>query len=131
MVMSFLYCLQNSKSKMSFNLISISFPSLRFLSGAYKPSEDMPPPKTIMGLSYILYEGLRCHCQGRIFLYPLSKTGTYNHRQYSTLGIEGLYGELTRETPGGLRPSPEIVERFIDGASLIQLIRSASSKRCV
>ena len=84
----------------------------------------MPPPRTIKGFSYILYEGLRVHCQTRIFLYPLSKLGTYNARQVSTLGVEQLFGELTLNTPGGLRPTTTAVENFLSDASLLQLIRS-------
>lgn len=89
---------------------------------------EMPPPQTVKGMSRILYDGLRIHCQGRLYLYALCKTGTYNSRQCSTLGVEQLFGELTMHTPGGLRPTTDGVQKFLTDAALLQVIRSDTSR---
>ncbi len=83
---------------------------------------EMPPPTTVKGMSYKLWDGMRITCQGRLYLYPLTKHGTYNHRQNSTLDAENSFGELTARTRN--KPTAEEVERHIGNSAVTQIIRA-------
>lgn len=99
----------------------------RWLAKDVDPSK-MPPPQYIKGLPYILYEGLRHNMHARIFLYGLAKDGFYNCRQPTTLAIENCFGELTQNTPGGLRPSSADVSRYMKNAVEIHHIRHNAAR---
>ena len=99
-----------------------SYIGYRWLSTGVDVS-DMPPPSFIKGLSNVLYEGLRLHCQGRLLLYPLSAIIEEGFIQCST-----MFGELTMNTPGGLRPTVQAVSKFMTDACIIQAIRSDCTK---
>ena len=58
---------------------------------------DYPCPTThIKGIPIIVYEGILQGISTRILLYSLSKSGMYNNRSISTLGIENFFSSLSK-----------------------------------
>lgn len=55
----------------------------------------------VKGLSHILYEGLRSSMEGKLYLYPLTKSGTYCARAPSTLCSESFFSSMQDMDPWG------------------------------
>lgn len=63
---------------------------------------DFPPyGSQIKGLSNILYEGLRSSNEGKLYLYALTKKGTYCARAPNTLCSETFFGTMQEMDPWG------------------------------
>ena len=63
---------------------------------------DFPPyGARIKGLSHILYQGLRSSNEAKLYLYALSKQGTYCVRAPNTLCSESFFSTMQEMDPWG------------------------------
>ena len=53
-----------------------------------------PSSQSFKGIPRITFEGLVCNIEAHLFMYPISKSGTYNWRSMSTLVAENFFGEI-------------------------------------
>jgi hypothetical protein len=102
---------------------------IKWLDEGVQFGEFPPFGARIKGLSYILYEGLRTSMEAKLYLYSLSKKGTYCVRAPNTLCSESFFSTMQEMDPWGQGVlSTNGVEKHITDFTLVTAMKMKEDK---